>query len=69
MTRDLEIANDIQDNIIPKLGAEDKLPSTRELVELYKTSSRTLNQAIDRLKARGVITSRLGKGLYVKKGS
>ena len=67
-TRDEEIANSIE-RYIEKTPSMDKLPTTRELTDIYKTSSRTVAQAIDRLKARGVIFSRPGKGLYVKKRS
>jgi len=66
MTRDEEIADEIEKfiNEMPRLN---KLPTTRELVAIYKVSSRTIAQAVERLKAREVIFSRPGVGLYVKK--
>jgi DNA-binding GntR family transcriptional regulator len=61
-----EIADDIQSNI---QDDDWKLPTMRELTVRYNTSSRTIAQAIDKLKARDVVYTRPGKGIYIKKRS
>jgi DNA-binding GntR family transcriptional regulator len=61
-----EIADDIEERIEEQFsGFRIKLPTTRELSTMYKTSSRTISTALDKLKARGVIHTRPGKGIYV----
>jgi GntR family transcriptional regulator len=44
----------------------DKLPSARELVERYKTSVQTAQQAINQLKVDGLVTGIKGSGIYVR---
>lgn len=47
------------------LQSEEKLPSERELVELFSVSRMTVRHAVDELIRLGVVFRRPGKGLYV----
>jgi len=56
----------LKDKIDSKvLAVNDKLPSERELVEMYGVSRITVRQAIKDLENLGVLQSRAGKGIYV----
>jgi GntR family transcriptional regulator len=48
-----------------ELGANDKLPSERELVAAYQVSRITVRQAIKELENMGYLQTRPGKGIYV----
>lgn len=43
-----------------------QLPSTQQLVERYGAANTTVQSALTALKAEGFITSRVGKGVYVR---
>src|SRR5262245_45283207 len=49
-----------------ELRPGDKLPSARDLVERYKTSVQTAQQAINQLKVDGLVTGIKGSGIYVR---
>ncbi|WP_141690842.1 winged helix-turn-helix domain-containing protein, partial [Pseudomonas sp. 1 R 17] len=42
-----------------------KLPSVRELTQTLGVSKFTLNEALDRLRGRNLLTSRQGRGYFV----
>ena len=46
-------------------GPEAKLPTTRQLCELFSTNSATLNDALKELEARNIIYRRQGSGIFV----
>ena len=48
-----------------ELSVNDKLPSERELVEMYGVSRITVRQAIKDLENLGFLQTRAGKGIYV----
>ncbi|PSH70472.1 GntR family transcriptional regulator [Phyllobacterium brassicacearum] len=50
-----------------ELSVNDKLPSERELVEMYGVSRITVRQAIKDLENLGFLQTRAGKGIYVAK--
>ena len=65
-----EIAKQLKDNIVGgELQPGDKLPSTRELSELYGVGMSTVREALSALKAMGLVESRQGEGSYVKSSS
>lgn len=43
-----------------------RLPTVKELVKQYETSNRTISEAFEALKARGLIITRRGKGTFLK---
>jgi GntR family transcriptional repressor for pyruvate dehydrogenase complex len=45
----------------------DRLPSTKELADLFSVATPTLREALRRLQATGVIDIRHGSGIYVRK--
>jgi GntR family transcriptional regulator len=47
------------------LNPGDKIPSERELVELFKVSRMTVRHAIDQLVNDGILVRMVGKGTYV----
>jgi GntR family transcriptional regulator len=53
----------MRDNHLPP-GA--KLPTERELMDRYGVSSRTVRVALDQLRAEGLISSRQGRGVFVR---
>jgi GntR family transcriptional regulator len=60
------IASDIRDKI--KSGAlpsGSKLPSTRELCDLYSVSTTVVRLAVVVLKSEGLVEGISGKGVYV----
>uniref|UniRef100_UPI002F90B19B GntR family transcriptional regulator n=1 Tax=Kitasatospora indigofera TaxID=67307 RepID=UPI002F90B19B len=48
------------------IGPGEKLPTTKTLVEQYGVTAETVRQAVLRLKAAGVVTSRQGGGVYAR---
>lgn len=48
-----------------ELSAGGRLPTERELVELYQVSRPTVSKALARLQQEGIITRRAGSGSYV----
>lgn len=62
-----QIADDLRALIdTGKLQPGDRLPRTRELVEQYGVTGETVRQAVIKLKATGLVTSRQGAGVYVR---
>ena len=57
-----EVINSIKNG---KYGKGDRLPSISEFINTYKLSRSTVFQAINELKARGIIESAPGMGYYV----
>ncbi|NBE80999.1 winged helix-turn-helix domain-containing protein [Micromonospora rubida] len=63
-----QIANDITRQIesgVLKPG--DRLPSTRQLCEIYEVSETVIRFTMIQLKARGLVYGQPGRGVYVKK--
>jgi DNA-binding transcriptional MocR family regulator len=54
---------------VQRLGAGDRLPSSRELVERHRVSPITVSRAIALLAQDGVVESRPGSGTYVSEPS
>ncbi|HYH11415.1 MAG TPA: FadR/GntR family transcriptional regulator [Thermomicrobiales bacterium] len=50
-----------------KLHPGDRLPSTKELAELFSVATPTMREALRRLQATGVVDIRHGSGIYVRK--
>jgi GntR family transcriptional regulator len=44
-----------------------KVPSEKELMDRWRVSSRTIRVALDQLRAEGLVVSRQGSGVYVRK--
>lgn len=66
-TRARKIANDLRDQIEQGvLAPGQQLPSGPALIARYGTSAQTVQNAIDLLKAEGVVVSRVGAGVYVR---
>ena len=67
MKKYIHISNDIKNKIIDgTYQANEKLPSEKELGELYKVSKMTVKQALDILVTEGMIIKRRGAGTFVK---
>ncbi|WP_433117085.1 winged helix-turn-helix domain-containing protein [Micromonospora sp. CA-246542] len=63
-----QIADDISRQIesgVLKPG--DKLPSTRQLCDLYEVSETVIRFVMIQLKARGLVYGQPGRGVYVTK--
>lgn len=61
-----EIYNQIKDNIeSKKYSIGDKLPTEKELCELFNVSRQPVREALNRLKATGYIESKQGEGSFV----
>lgn len=66
-TKGIVIADDLEARI--KNGEFSKgirLPAVLELVKHYETSNRTVSEALEALKARGLIITKRGKGTFLK---
>jgi GntR family transcriptional repressor for pyruvate dehydrogenase complex len=62
-----QIAEQIKEQIVSgKLPPGHKLPSTRELTELYQVGRSTMREALSMLKAMGLIEIRQGEGCFVR---
>lgn len=62
-----EIAEQIKEKILKgELLPGQKLPSTRELSELFQVGMSTIREALSALKAMGLVESRQGEGSYVR---
>lgn len=57
--------NSLKNGIIAKLDPNDKLPSERKLVQIYKVSRTTVRSALDELEALGYVYRQRGKGTFV----
>lgn len=63
-----QIADDLRDAIRSgDLGPGERLPSERELVEKYGTALQTARQAVNALKAEGLVEGQAGRGVFVRK--
>jgi len=61
-----QIADDLADRIARgEYQPGDKLPTHRELADLYGVSFSTAQRAIGLLRDRGVVRGEMGRGLYV----
>lgn len=62
-----QLKNIIIDNIKNKVWALDsKIPTERELCEIYKVSRITVRQALKELESEGYLYRKQGKGTFVK---
>lgn len=67
MKKYVHISSDIRNQILEgKYRSSDKLPSEKELCQLYDASKMTVKQALDILVAEGLIIKRRGSGTFVK---
>ncbi len=67
MKKYVHISSDIRNQILEgKYRSNDKLPSEKELCQLYDASKMTVKQALDILVAEGLIIKRRGSGTFVK---
>ncbi|MCG8514746.1 MAG: GntR family transcriptional regulator [Halanaerobiales bacterium] len=57
-----KIINKIKENVY---RPDDKIPSERELCEIYSVSRTTIRKAIDELQAEGILCRKSGKGTFV----
>jgi GntR family transcriptional regulator len=65
--RHQQVAADLRAQIMSgDLAAGAQLPSTAMLKALYDAATATIQRALDMLKAEGFLTSRVGKGVYVR---
>jgi DNA-binding LacI/PurR family transcriptional regulator len=60
----------IKENILNRITSgeyktDEKIPSERELCELYSVSRTTIRKAIDELVAEGILTRKSGRGTFV----
>lgn len=50
-----------------ELGPGDRLPTARELADIFEVATPTMREALRRLQATGVIDIRHGSGIYVRR--
>lgn len=61
-----QIADDLSDRIrAGEYPAGSRLPTLRELAELYSVSVSTIQRALELTRDRGLTVGRAGSGLYV----
>lgn len=61
------IADDMEARIKNgEFSKSTRLPAVLELVKHYETSNRTISEAFEALKARGLIITKRGKGTFLK---
>lgn len=65
--RATEIANALEQRIKLELQPGDKLPTHRQMVVEFNASSQTIWYAMEKVKARGLVDTKRGVGVYVKK--
>jgi GntR family transcriptional regulator len=64
----LQVADALREQITSQeFSPGTKLPSERELMDRWKVSSRTIRVALDQLRAEGLVVSKQGSGVYVRK--
>jgi GntR family transcriptional regulator len=64
----LQVADALREQITSQeFSPGTKLPSERELMDRWKVSSRTIRVALDQLRAEGLVISKQGSGVYVRK--
>jgi GntR family transcriptional regulator len=65
--RHQQVAADLRARIMSgELPPGEQLPSTAQLVERYNAANATIQRALGALKDEGFVTSRMGKGVYVR---
>ena len=65
--RHQQVAADLRARIMSgELPPGEQLPSTAQLVEHYNAANATVQRALGALKDEGFLTSRMGKGVYVR---
>jgi GntR family transcriptional regulator len=63
-----QVADALREQITSQeLSPGTKLPSEKELMERWGVSSRTIRVALDQLRAEGLVVSRQGSGVFVRK--
>ncbi|BCH27697.1 hypothetical protein MesoLjLc_75700 [Mesorhizobium sp. L-8-10] len=55
-------------DLIARLEDGARLPTVRDLMKRHRVSQATVQEAINRLRDEGVVTSQVGRGTYVVKG-
>lgn len=66
----IQISDHLQSQILnAEIGHEDKLPSEKELGNLYNVSRITVRQALDILEKKGLTFSVQGKGTFAKRST
>ena len=64
----VQIANDLRARIeAGEIQPGDAIPSVSTLIEQYDTSNSTAQAAVRALKAAGLVESKQGKGVYVRR--
>ncbi|WP_026455554.1 GntR family transcriptional regulator [Saccharomonospora iraqiensis] len=62
-----QVAADVRDRIAAgEYGPGDRLPSEREMVESYGASRLTIREALNLLRAEGVVVTEQGRGVFVR---
>lgn len=62
-----QVAADLREKITAgRYSPGDRLPSEREMVETYGVSRPTIRDAVDMLRAEGLVTSEHGRGVFVR---
>ncbi|MFF0149503.1 GntR family transcriptional regulator [Amycolatopsis sulphurea] len=62
-----QVATDLREKIAAgQYAPGDQLPSEREMVETYGVSRPTIREAVDMLRAEGLVTSEHGRGVFVR---
>lgn len=61
------IADEIQEMILTEMKPGEKMLTHRQMVAYYKASSQTIWLAMEKVKARGLVDTKRGVGVYVKK--
>jgi len=62
-----EVVKQIEEAIIEgEYSSGDKIPSEKEMCEIFNVSRTVIREAIQKLSARGLIEIRKGNGIYVK---
>ncbi|GAB3372643.1 GntR family transcriptional regulator [Amycolatopsis echigonensis] len=62
-----QVAADLREKITAgSYSPGDQLPSEREMVETYGVSRPTIRDAVDMLRAEGLVTSEHGRGVFVR---
>jgi GntR family transcriptional regulator len=64
----MQVADALREQITAQeISPGTKLPSEKELMERWGVSSRTIRVALDQLRAEGLVVSKQGSGVFVRK--